>query len=50
MIYNTTNTLINSIKIMNNHKIVHYSKHIGNGMYMDCVKALPYPRLNIKVV
>jgi len=46
--HNTTPILINSIKILNNHKVIHYSKHISNGDYMHCVKAVPYVRINIK--
>ena len=48
MIHNTEDTIINSIKIKNNHKIINYSKHIGQGNYTQCVRAIPYPRLSLK--
>ena len=48
MINNTQKIIINSIKIKNNHKIIKYNKHIGQGNYAYCVKAIPYARLNIK--
>ena len=48
MIYNTEALIINSIKIKNNHKIINYSKHIGQGNYTQSVRAIPYIRLSLK--
>ena len=47
-IYNTTKIIIDDTKIINQHVITYYTKHIGNGNYIQHTKAEPIHNLNIK--
>jgi hypothetical protein len=49
-IKNTEQIIINSIKIKGNKKIINYSRHIGQGNYNNCIKAIYYniDTLNLK--
>jgi hypothetical protein len=41
-ILNTEKIIINSITIKGNKKIINYSRHIGQGQYNNCYKAIYY--------
>jgi hypothetical protein len=51
-ILNTRDIIINSITIKGNKKIISYSRHLSNGNYNNCYKAIYYniDTLNLKWV
>lgn len=49
-IKNTEQIIINSITIKDNKKYINYSRHLGQGNYNQCMKAIYYNTntLNLK--